>query len=526
MTWRRRRTWRASRIGLRLLAFNVLVMFVPIAGVLYLGVYEERLLDVQERAMVQQARILAAALGDVPAIDRGSAQAILDRLGGRNEARMRVFDRRGALIADSLSGSGEQERSDTASRYDSPPHNTRGDILYRLAVVFVRLRAAVASHAPWRSRAGDTATGSLEPSGGLDIEVAAALNGRYGAAIRPSRGQRSLTLFSAVPVRSVDAVIGAVTVSQSTFRILQAIYDVRLSIFRVVIASMIAAALLTTLAATTIVRPLARLRHAASSLAQRRTPLLTPFPGTRRRDEIGDLARALEELTERLSAHIVLLEGFAADVAHEFKNPLAAIRSAAETIDACDNPEERSRFVAFMIRDVGRLERLVSGLRDLARIDRQLEQREAAIVDVATLVHAVADRVRALGARGVRVEVQNAGADCRIAGDGGSLGQVFENLLTNAASFAPDGTAVVVRISRHADDCCVSVSDRGPGIPESHLARVFERFFSYRPSNAPGEHLGLGLAIAKRVVEGHGGTITAGNRADGGATFEVRLPAG
>ncbi len=110
MIWRRRE-WRASRIGLRLLAFNVLVMFVPIAGVLYLGVYEERLLEVQERAMVQQARLLAAALGDVPALDRAGAQAILDRIGGRNEARMRVFDRHGTLIADSLSGTGNRNEA-------------------------------------------------------------------------------------------------------------------------------------------------------------------------------------------------------------------------------------------------------------------------------------------------------------------------------------------------------------------------------------------------------------------------------
>src|SRR6185295_5463876 len=110
-----------------------------------------------------------------------------------------------------------------------------------------------------------------------------------------------------------------------------------------------------------------------------------------------------------------------------------------ETIDACDDPEERRRFVAFMIRDVGRLERLVSGLRDLARIDRQLEQREAAVVDVTALVHAVADRVQALGAGGVRVDVESAAPACRIAGDGESLGQVFDNLLTNAVSFAPDG---------------------------------------------------------------------------------------
>jgi two-component system, OmpR family, sensor histidine kinase ChvG len=332
VSWWIRGEWRASGIALRLLAFNVLVVFVPIVGVLYLDVYEERLLDLQERAMVQQARVLAAAVGGAPAIDASGARATLQRVGGRNDARLRVFDRRGALIADSLGAAEGQPQDAARSRSDLPAPDIRSRSLYRAGAALQAIRNSLASHAPWRKDMRVPAAGGERVAQGEDAEVAAALAGRYGASTRPTRGQRSLTLYSAIPVRNADAVIGAVVVSQSTFRILQALYDVRLRIFRVVLASMAVAAGLTTLAATTIVRPLARLRRAAASLAERRSPLLSPFPGIRRRDEVGDLARALDDLTHRLSAHIALLEGFAADVAHEFRNPLAGIRTAAERL--------------------------------------------------------------------------------------------------------------------------------------------------------------------------------------------------
>jgi signal transduction histidine kinase len=176
-----------------------------------------------------------------------------------------------------------------------------------------------------------------------------------------------------------------------------------------------------------------------------------------------------------------------------------------------------------MIRDVGRLERLVSGLRELALVDRRIEQVQTASVDVMMLVQAVANRVQGAGDRGVRIDVPHCDS-CHVAGDEQSLAQVFENILTNAISFAPTESTVELRVSQKAGACCVAIADRGPGLPELHLQRVFDRFFSYRPGDGAREHLGLGLAIAKRIVEGHGGTITAANRPDGGAVFELRLP--
>jgi signal transduction histidine kinase len=300
--------WPTSRIGLRLLAFNILVVFVPIVGVLYLDVYETQLLEAQERAMVQRARILAAAAGGSSEIDREATRNILARLARRNDARLRVFDRTGAPFA----------------------------------------------------------------------------------------------------------------------------------------------AVLTMVAAATIVTPLTRLRRAAASLAERRRRLPHDFPGTRRSDEIGELARALEDVTHRLSAHIALLEGFAADVSHEFKNPLAGIRTAAEAIEACD-PAERSRFIVLMLRDVERLERLVSSLRELARIAGRLEQGEIATVDLGELLHTVAEGLRLRTESAVRIVVRSPDGRCPVAGDVESLTQVFENLLANAVSFSPNGSDVEMQVVETTD---------------------------------------------------------------------------
>jgi two-component system sensor histidine kinase ChvG len=314
-----------------------------------------------------------------------------------------------------------------------------------------------------------------------------------------------------------------VVVSQSTYRVLQAIYDVRLRIFEVVVASILAAAVLTTLAAMTIVRPLRRLRRQAATLVERRGPLPTSFPGAARKDELGDLARALEELTRRVNDHIGLLEEFAADVSHEFKNPLASIRTAAEMIGAAERAEDRDRFLALMVRDVDRLERLVSGAREMARIDGELEQAGREAVPVNDLIADAAERIGAIGS--TRIDVHAAPERILVRGSRERLSQVLDNLLSNAVSFAPAGTAVEIAVRVDEHGCAITVSDRGPGIPDTHRDRIFERFFTYRPSSGRRDHVGLGLAIARRIVEGYGGAIAAHDRDGGGAVFEVRLPA-
>ena len=510
---------RPSRIGLRLLAFNLLVVFVPVAGIFYLDVYEAELLESQERGMVQQARLMAAGLAGNETLSADSVSGMLTALGEQADARIRVFNPEGQVVGDSARYTSRLpvQTADVYSAIAKP----RLRLLYRVGAGLVHVRNRILDSI-WRVLGRGGTRAPSEPSSAILPEVRDALAGRYGAATRATPGQRSLTLSSAVPVKHGGRVTGAVVVSQSTFRILQALYEVRLRLFEIVLLSMASAAVLTWIASSTIVNPIVRLRSMAAALASRGSDLSGVFGRIERGDEIGDLARSLEELAGRLDAHIKLLESFAADVSHEFRNPLAAIRTAAETVASADSPEDRDRFRGMLLRDVDRLERLVAGVRELARVDTEVSSERRTGVEICDVLKNVAEGRQLV--LGVPVNLKTDAKPIFVTASPGPLTQVFENLVDNAASFSPAGVPVDVNVSSVRGRCHVTVRDHGPGIPEAHLDRVFERFFSYRPNGNRREHMGLGLAIAKAIVNGYGGTIQVRNLAEGGAEFEVEFP--
>jgi two-component system sensor histidine kinase ChvG len=512
-------------IALRLFAFNLLLLFLPVAGILYLDVYEEQLLNSQERSMVQQARIVAAAMVAAPAFDASIATAILRNV-ERGDARIRVYDSAGALLADSNRFGIADAGAAASKTYPAVSDGTRARVLYRLGAWIARARSAVAG---WTQRLLTTRRGpgdAGQPAAtAVPGEVTVALQGRYGAETRPTPGQRSLTLNSAVPVGRDGRVAGAVLVSQSTFRVLQALYGVRLRIFEVVLGSIAAAALLTAVAAATVVRPLRRLRREAAALAARRDRLPGRFIDASRHDELGDLARALQELTRRLDEHIRDAERFASDVSHEFKNPLASIRAAAEMTSQSEDAGDRARFLSMLVRDADRLERLVSGVRELARVDTQLQQEPLERIDPAALAAQVIDGLRLAYGSHPELNLEVSGTRCIVRATATRLLQALENVLVNARSVAPPDSRIDVSVRTSGTTCVIEVADRGPGIPPSHLERIFERFFSYRPEEGDARgHAGLGLAIAKSIVQGYGGTIGARIRDGRGAVFEIRLP--
>jgi len=571
-----------SRLSIRLLAFNVLLVFLPAAFLLYLDVYERRLLDAQERSMVQQGRLLAAALsGRGEELDVDEARRVLVELDRRIEARLRVVDPEGRVVADSAALG--PRRDETAEGPTAAPGGTaaaaaerpRANPLYRLGTLLYGAYRAVRS-LPEPSlpseRIGLYTTEG--PDGRLTgPAVREALAGRYGADLRVTPlGDASITtLHSAIPVlgppgeggegSGVRPVLGAILVSQSTARILEALTAVRLGIFRVFLLSVAAAIVLSLVVGTTIVRPLHRLRTEAHAIVDRRGRLTGGFGGSGKLDEIGDLARALEELTRRLRRHLEATEAFAADVSHEFKNPLAAIRGATEMLAEAETAEERRRFEAIAQREVARLERLLAGVREITAVDARLEDEAARPVALGELAAAVADGYEGrAGASGrpedrgpdrplntdPRVEVSVPDESLVVAADPDQLARAIENLLDNALSFSPAGTAVRLEVAPEDGRARLTVTDAGPGIPEEHLERVFDRFFSWRPgaatataaaaATAPAAapapagagrrdgHAGLGLAIARSIVEGYGGAIRASNRPEGGARFDVTLP--
>jgi two-component system sensor histidine kinase ChvG len=514
---------RRGRLTLRLLAFNLLLVFIPAAGFLYLDVYEKQLLEAQESSMVQQGRVLSAALAEREPLLREDVEPLLVRLNRRLESRIRVVDGEGRLLGDSSRLGPRLGSAPPAAQRDASAASRRPP-LYRVgAWIYLLTRKVFPPPEP--------AADPPEPVGtdgrlrGREIE--SALAGKYGRAVRSSAlGQRSVTLFSAIPVTASGRVSGAVLVSQSTYRILQDLYAVRLGIFKVCLGSLAAAALLSLLVSMTIARPIRELRDEAGAILDGRGRIRGRFRKSEKPDEIGDLSRTLHELTRRLEEYQRFLESFAAEVAHEFKNPLASIRTAAELLSETEDPAERLRFVRMVQGEVVRMERLLSDLKEMTLIDAQLETEDQGPVSLTALLEKVCEGYRLRGSR-VRFACEAPAGDVAVRASGERLAQVFENLLDNAESFSPDGGTVGVRLERRDGAAVATVRDEGPGIPPEHLPKIFERFFTWRPQNPAGaaRHTGLGLAIVRTIVEGYGGTVTASNPTGGGAEFAVKIPA-
>lgn len=510
-----------SGISFRLLAFNVLLLFLPVAGVLFLDTYEDRLLEAQERTMGQEGRLLAAALQASGQVDSDHAKAVLVQLGQRQQARLRVVDTTGAVLADSALLGPRKESGPTAeTRPEQPPQRT---FLYRIGSLPVRILRALGASAPIADEpVVVSSAGQL-----LGPEVNAALEGRYGAETRVlDDPARTVILNIAIPIRMDGEVGGAVVVSQSTSRIMSALYAVRLDVFRVFLASVLVAAVLTLLMATTIARPLARLRHRAEEILDHRGRLRGGFEPSQRSDEIGDLERALSRLTRRLEDHLQYTEAFASDVSHEFKNPLAAIRTAADMALEVVDPVEQRRFLGMIQSDVARMERLLTETREISRVDAGLDEEDRRAVAVDGLLAGLVESFRLRGGgSGPSFDLTVVGSDAVVTASPDRLIQVFENLIENAISFSPpDGTVSVV-VRSVADAVEVAVADQGPGVPPEHEERIFSRFFSYRTTDCKEDgHTGLGLALVKAIVEGYGGTVVVRNAGHGGAEFTVTLP--
>ena len=287
--------------------------------------------------------------------------------------------------------------------------------------------------------------------------------------------------------------------------------------------------LLSLFLARTIVRPLRRLARAAVRvrLGRAREVVVPRLPS--RRDEIGMLARALSDMSLALRARIDATESFAADVTHEMKNPLASLRSAVEGLSSVKDPALQVRLLAIVRDDVLRLDRLISDISEASRLDAQLSRAKFEPIDIGALIAALLESRAARGVeRGIHIDFDRRdGASLVTMGEGARLERVFENLIDNAISFSPDGGLVAIAAGTEGGQLVVRVEDEGPGVPEEARKAIFRRFQSIRPhGEAFGKHSGLGLAIARTIVEGHQGTIAVESREDrlSGARFVVRLP--
>lgn len=305
----------------------------------------------------------------------------------------------------------------------------------------------------------------------------------------------------------------------------------RSSVVLVMLIAVIVSVLLSLFLARTIVRPIRKLARAAVRVRMGREPEMIIPKMPERRDEIGQLARALSNMSGALRQRIDATEAFAADVSHEIKNPLASLRSALEGLGRVEEPELQAQLIHVANDDVRRIDRLINDISDASRVDAELARTKFEPVDIGGMIEQLLQaRERREENTNVDIAYARPGKGVTtIMGDDGRLERVFSNLLDNAVSFSPANGLVEIMATPVGDEVIVHVSDQGPGIPTGQRENIFKRFHSDRPTEEEfGKHSGLGLAIAKTIVEGHEGQIRSMDRLDGqrGACFEIRLPKG
>ena len=541
----------SSSLTRRIVVLNLGGLVVLVVGFLLLDQFRADLIEARVQSLTIQADIIAAAIsasatGDTDSItidpdkllqlapgdsvapspsDEDATQfsinpalvgPFLHRLVTPTRTRARIYDSDGRLLLDSRSFSarGAVEHSDLPDASERRGFADR--IVARLRSLFLTSTAPRAED-PWATN------GQTMP------EVAGALLGKTQSLVRINHLGETIVSVG-VPIQHMMATRGVLLLSTQGGDIDRVITSARLAQLRFFLVLAIVMLVLSLSLANTIAEPVRRLADAAERVRRgiRSRQQIPDF--TARSDEIGHLSRALRDMTQALYNRLDAIESFAADVAHELKNPLTSLRSALETLPKVNVDHSRDRLIAIMQHDVRRLDRLISDISDASRLDAELTRGEAGPVDVAALLRAVVSMAQDSSRDGARVELsipvrrgKNTSADYFVLGHDSRLAQVVTNLIENACSFCEPGGVVRVALERTSarkepegkqfcDHVVITVDDDGPGVPPHALERIFERFYTDRPSQGFGQNSGLGLSISRQIVEAHGGLIWACNR--------------
>ena len=549
-----------SSLTRRIVSLNIAGLLALVASILYLSQFRAGLIDARAQSLLVQAEIIAGAIAASATVETNTitidpdkladlktgetvaapdeysgldfpinperVAPVLRRLISPTKTRARIYDRDGSLILDSRSLYGRGD----VMRFELPaPAVDKPGILKRTTIAI----------RTWLNRGDLPLYTELGPENGNGyLEVAQSLNGQKASMVRVN-DLGEVIVSVAVPVQRFRAIHGSLMLSTQGDDIDQMVTAERLAILKVGGVASAVMIVLSLALASTIAGPVRRLADSAERDRRRiRTRVEIPdFTG--RRDEIGHLSGALRDMTSALYNRIEAIEMFAADVAHELKNPLTSLRSAVETLPLARTENSRARLLAVIEHDVKRLDRLISDISDASRLDAELQRQDMAPVDMRRLLTAlasVANETRRGNTIAVELRFEGKGQfdSFVVPGHDSRLGQVVSNLLSNAQSFSEEGSKVRIACRNRRSNIEIIVDDDGPGIREDALSRIFERFYTDRPHQAYGQNSGLGLSISKQIVEAHGGRIWAENRAGpvgangeatvAGARFVVRLP--
>jgi two-component system, OmpR family, sensor histidine kinase ChvG len=547
-----------SSLTRRIIFLNVAGLVVMMIGILYLSQFRAGLIDARIQSLMIQGQIIANAVAASGTVDPDGATIdpqrllelqlgeiydpsetgnpgldfpinpvriapVLQQLVSPTNTRARIYERDGTFILDSLA-------LYDVLRFDLPPPES-------LQPSYIERRLMTLRR--WLTR-GDLPTYRElgQANGKLYEEVAISLTGQKAHMVRIN-DRAEVIVSVAVPVTRFRAVRGALMLSTQGAEIDEMVTAERLAVLRVFLFAAGVMIVLSFLLAGTIAGPMRRLAESAE-IVRRRIKTRVEIPDfTKRRDEIGHLSGTLRDMTNALYSRIEAIESFAADVAHELKNPLTSLRSAVETLPLAKTDESRGRLLAVIQHDVKRLDRLITDISDASRLEAEMQRQEANPVDLIKLLTAVTSVANEVPRDdGVKVTLNFEGGNAQafiVPGHDSRLVQVVNNLIDNARSFSPPDGTVRLICRRQKGEIEIIVDDDGPGIAPDVLEKIFDRFYTDRPEHGFGQNSGLGLSISKQIVEAHAGRMWAENRLSVstpdepptvlGARFVVRLPA-
>ena len=524
---------RVSPLTIKILSINVIAIFVVFTAVLHLDRYEDSLIQTELEGLERQATLFANALSEV-AVARNpgtqnylsitAVQNVIDRSALDSPARSRVFGTGGELLADSYRLPGRVPSVTTKPLASVSPNIFFQKFLDKFFQDFF--------YSPTQQHVPNYQQHTIQLARAFP-EVISALRGSSIKTVKATTTGRKL-LTVAMPIRKkYKPVLGVLLLSSDDKNINVAFNSYQKELIIAVVIAIIITSALSLYLSRSITRPIRRLASAAEKIRSDRNGRHEISEVSERNDELGELSKALTQMTDDLWQRLDAIEKFAADVAHEIKNPLTSIRSAVETASKIKDNEKRDKLLALILDDVHRLDRLITDISDSSRLDTELSREKFTAIDIGKLLLAFYElrtSQKKFGEKNLTLDIMEGNAELLILGHEIRIVQVIDNIVDNAITFSPPHGNINIVVSADTKSVTITIDDQGPGIPKGKLDAIFDRFYSERPPTEKfGLHSGLGLSICKQITEAHNGEITAENRLDHqsitkGARFIITLP--